>query len=49
MRVAILLVVLAQKVLAIVVAVRCANHGVNVIMGRSFAFKGDPALVVKLY
>ncbi len=45
---AILLVVLAQKVLAIVVAVGCANHGVNVITGRPVAFEGDPALMVKL-
>ena len=48
MRMTKLLVVLAQKVLAIIVAVGRTNYGVNMITGRSVGFEGNATLVIEL-
>ncbi len=48
MRMTKLLVVLTQKVLAIIVAIGRTNYGVNVITGRSVGFEGNATLVIEL-
>ena len=48
MRMTKLLVVLTQKVLAIIVAVGRTNYGVNVITGRSVGLEGNATLVIEL-
>src|SRR5215211_5044664 len=43
------LVMLAEEILAVVVAVRRSNHGMNVVARRLVVVEGDPGLVVEFH
>ena len=41
-------VMLAQQILAVVIAVGCAHHRVDVVLGRGVVAQPDPAVVIEL-